>query len=61
LKFPHRIRARRTGTAQIVAAAVSAVTTIMSGGSGAQAGTGRRLSGLGVPDLAALAGDSGRR
>jgi hypothetical protein len=46
LKFPHRHQARRTGTAPLVAAAVSAVATFRSG--------------LGVPDLAALAADFGR-
>jgi hypothetical protein len=67
LKFPHRLRARRTGTAPLVAAAVPAAATFMSGAAGAQiaTGPGSNTNGfwnpsLGVPDLAALAADFGR-
>jgi hypothetical protein len=61
LKFPHRIRARRTGTALLVAAAVSPAAAFMSGAAGPLGGLEDRVqAGTGVAGLAVLAADFGR-
>jgi hypothetical protein len=61
LKFPHRFRARRTGTALLVAAAVSPAPAFMSGAAGPIGGLeGRVQAGTAVAGLAVLRVDFGR-
>ena len=61
MKFPHRFRAQRPGTALLVAAAVSATAAFRSGAAGPLGGLEDRVqAGTGVAGLAGLRVGFGR-